>query len=273
MSRPLASFVDLAGKLVVGFTVGSYLIGFIIAGTYYERFGVPVYALPHELFLAAGLAWLVVTGSVAVAALSVRWKMRAAHWRDPEFYFDLVMLFGMPLFFASQLFDGFHWTILSYLATIFAFLAFSPPGHWFVSPSTDRWPLTAWAVLRVAFLLLATVATFATSLLPRIPHSYGGAKMDLLASVTLDHAAVAPVEHDRWMQLTCRTSKYRIQSVESMCQRIFRVHESQAHMYLLVQEVEGACEHSQPEPPTHPNDGTCVVRIAEDTVPTLELTR
>lgn len=75
------SKLDQITKIAVIASIAVYLTGFIVAVHWYTKAGVPVAALTHDVFLAAGVQFLVVLGF----ALSPLISCFVIKWRIPSF--------------------------------------------------------------------------------------------------------------------------------------------------------------------------------------------
>jgi hypothetical protein len=67
---------DRLAKLAVAALAGVYITGFVVAVHHYTKSGVPIAALTHDVFLAAGALFIVITGIFGFVGLATAVVMR-----------------------------------------------------------------------------------------------------------------------------------------------------------------------------------------------------
>jgi hypothetical protein len=97
----------------------------------------------------------------------------------------------------------------------------------------------AWRLVRIGAVVVGIPSVFAGYIYPVVAAQYGGGRPEPLLSVTLGPSHEWPPPHDRWALTRCRTSEPL--SGPERCRTVYRVHQSQEHIYVGILEVPAAC--------------------------------
>jgi hypothetical protein len=263
--------LELAGKGAFAASLIAYLVGFLVAVPHYVKHGVPVEAIAHQNYLVVGISWLVVTCSLWLVGTVVRLIVRGVRVKG-EWSYDrtlaVVQLSVMVLLsfsFVHSLLGPLTWWKGAFVAMSILVVPDIVAIEFSRSPIDNVWR-AVWA----ASVLAGHIASYSSHVFPSVPVHYGGAPLQLIASLRLSGDGKVAAEHDRWAEFTCRDSVFREASFLNGCRRIFSVYQSHEHLYLLVEERPELCRADE-EIPSSSDPNTCLFRIAQDRLPQLEV--
>lgn len=268
-SPSVTDTLELVGKGAVACSLVAYLIGFLVVVPHYARFGVPVAVLSHQTYLITGLSWLVLTGALWVAGRFLRVLLRMTlHPELRRHVLGSLSWVTVPSILVSQTHRTTYLPKLGYAGAVFLYAAIWGDHV----PNIEGLTLsTMWSLTHSMFPFIGLIGLFSRYVLPDLPAEYGGAPITELSAIQLEADGKITAVHDSWANIVCRNSIYQLASYAQGCRRIYRVHESAEHLYLLIEERAGVCSSKRHSPEADAN--TCLVRLAQKEAPRLEMTR
>jgi len=287
-ARPSEMFhpttLELATRLAVLGSVAVYLTGFIVAAHWYTKSGVPVSALTHDVFLAAGVQFAVVCLSALspllayymtvqppspaskpeAPATGIRYLLRLARKGLPALGAVLLML-SVPYVAVDQLTGA------------------NSPGHsaLFLSLTFGYGLLivkiwrrgrseAVWKLGLLLFFLVSDATYFSSFLYSRSPRWLGGARSQLLARH--DPTAGEPTLGDASVRCDSLAS-----APETRCRSVYLVYWDEKFTYTAITEATTPCPPAKGGKPASWDDDTatiarlCYVRLAAEKLSPLRI--
>jgi hypothetical protein len=259
------ALLGVLGSAVIPATVALYVLGFVVSVPHYLRCGVPISALSPQTYVAAGILFAaLVSAPFALGTLLVRkqrnpWRLLLDAVGIIAAIGCLYLYVGVPLPYGQGYVDYVILVLYGWPETTLSALRSDPVG-------------AAWRLVRMGAVVVGIPVTFAQYIYPVVPAQYGGGRPESLLSVSLGPSHEWPPSHDRWALTRCRTSAPL--SGPERCRTVFRVHESQEHLYVGIREVPGVCPSTPPAwdvwPFADKQRVECFQRIANSQVLRLE---
>jgi hypothetical protein len=227
--------LQTVSSAAVPLTLGAYVIGYVVSVQHYVKSGVPLHALPVQMFLGAGVLFLSLTAAAALAGsivhgLFARYSLRRAAVGG----FVLVLLFVAVLGLSLSTIQT---SVYCLIATLVCALV-DPLGNAAGWRPTDGTRVIYWSQL--VLLFLSSAGLFSGFVYPYVPTQYGGGRPTLLLEVWTRPDGHVPTT-EKWTEALCVPRAFANKPWKNSCRSISRVHESETTLFLIVHQTPGAC--------------------------------
>jgi hypothetical protein len=249
-------------KFVIVASVLVYVTGFVVAVRHYAKCGVPVSALTHDVFLAAGALFSIlglVCGLSAAFIDSMVPDVMAAFRKRPIAMvllgFSVILLpllvAWLPVMALTEYDSPGSAAAFMGVVVVSSLLAFRlGPGSLMVLGKAPFFVLT----------FVAIVTIFSSSIYSRTPHWFGGSRPIVLSARDPREGALVPEE----TQARCAFSPLQH---DTRCRTIFLVYWNETSVYMAVTEMLQSCPNTASHTPRTWEDDVangarlCFVRV------------